>query len=169
MLMQQQFGLVSNGRDAVDRIRQMDAQTSEYASLESANDKLAMSKVSDRLRPVVVDCDRGEEHFQTIHRALARLERSSTIELEDLLQQTQDRLPRSATVLVILQEVTDRAALALGLLRRQGYSVSAIVNNYDSEPYRDAVGRLLANHIAVYHLHDEESIHQICKSLVLKY
>jgi hypothetical protein len=78
-------------------------------------------------------------------------------------------MPRDASVLVILQEVDEAAALALGMLRRQGYSVSAIVNNYDNEAFTAAVGRLLAQHIAVYHLLDEESVATICKEMVLRY
>lgn len=171
MLMQQQFGLVSNGRDAVDRLAKPISKSApdEYASLENAKLDLQMKKSSDRLEPVIVDCSRGPEQFNIIHRTLARLERTDGILLEDLLIESQNRMPRDATVLVILQEVTETAALALGLLARQGFSVSAIVNNYDNEAFRTAVGRLLANRISTYHLFDENSIPQICKEMVLRY
>lgn len=171
MQMQQQFGLISNGRDAVDRIaeEQFESASSDFQSLETARESLRMRSSSDRLRPVVLPCNRGPEHFQTIHRALARLERTSGAPLEDVLFQTQSRMPRDATVLVILQNVTESAALALGMLARQGYSVAAIVNNYEDEALQIAVGRLLANRVAAYHLHDETSIPQICKEMILKY
>jgi uncharacterized protein (DUF58 family) len=168
MQMQQQFGLISNGRDAADRFATT-ARASEFDSLEDAQQTVAMRGSSDRLRPVILPAARGPEHFVEIHKTLARLERTSGMLLEELLLETQSRMPRDASVLVILQEVDESAALALGMLRRQGYSVSAIVNNYDNEAYTAAVGRLLAQHIAVYHLLDEDSVATICKEMVLRY
>lgn len=169
--MQQQFGLISNGRDAVDRIAEgADKEGKlDFDSLDGARDTLRMRSNSDRLRPVVLPCNRGPEHFQALHRSLARLERTNGLPLEDMLLQTQSRMPRDATVLVIVQNVTESAAMALGLLARQGYSVAAIVNNYEDEALQVAVGRLLANRVAVYHLLDESSIPQICKEMILKY
>ena len=124
---------------------------------------------SERLRPVVLPAARGPEHFAQCHQTLARLERTDGLPLEDLLIETQSRLARDATVFVILQEVTETAALALGLLVRQGYSVAAIVNNYENDAFEIALSRLLAQRIAVYHLLNEESIPSICKDLVLRY
>lgn len=171
MQMQQQFGLISNGRDAADRIaeEELGSASTDFHSLETARESLRMRSSSDRLRPVVLPCNRGPEHFQTIHRALARLERTSGAPLEDVLLEAQSRMPRDATVLVILQNVTESAAMALGMLARQGYSVAAVVNNYEDEALQIAVGRLLANRVAAYHLHDETSIPQICKEMILKY
>ncbi|MCA9127863.1 MAG: DUF58 domain-containing protein [Planctomycetales bacterium] len=171
LLLQQQFGLVSNGRDAVDRLTQpvKSPDGQEFDSFAQAKKQLSMKRESDRLRPVVLPLNKGPEHFSQIHRALARLERTDGLPIEELLIEIQSKMPRDATVLVIVQEVSESAALALGLLRRQGYSVAAIVNNYDNEAFTTAVGRLLAQYIAVYHLFDEQSIPQICKTLVLKY
>lgn len=166
--LQQQFGLISNGRDVADRVVEK-SSTSEYRSLEEAQRSVAMLNKSDRLRPIVIPIGRGPEHFVHLHRTLARLERSDGMTLEELLFESQSRLPRDASVIVILQQVDDTAALALGMLRRQGYSVSAIVNNYDNEAFTSAVGRLLAQQITVFHLLDEESIPQICKEMVLRY
>lgn len=163
MQMQQQFGLISNGRDAADRLAE--EQPRDFASRESAQRQSAMMQRSDRLRPVIVPAGRGPELFMQMHKTLARLERTDGLELPDLLIETQSRLPRDATVLVIVQQVDDSAALSLGMLRRQGYAVSAIVNNYDNDAYLEAVGRLLAQHIRVYHLLDEASISQICTAM----
>ncbi len=168
MLMQQQFGLVSNGRDASDRAGSPVGKA-EFESMESAQAQVAMRSGSDRLRPVVLPTGRGAAHFVEVHKALARLERTSGMPLQDLLLETHSRLPRDASILVILQDIDETAALALGMLRRQGYSVSAIVNNFENEAFTTASARLLTQHIAVYHLLSEESIPAICKSLVLKF
>jgi len=167
MHMQQQFGMVSNGRDAADRMAE--ASSGEYQSRQAAWRRSGMRASSDRLRPLVIPAGRGPEHFTHLHKVLARLERTDGLRLPDLLLEAQGRLPRDATVMVIIQEVDETAALALGMLRRQGYSVAAIVNNYENEVYTAALARLMAQHIAVYHLLDEASVPQICKQLVLRF
>ncbi|MEZ6134010.1 MAG: DUF58 domain-containing protein [Pirellulaceae bacterium] len=168
MQVQQPFGLVSNGRDAADRFAEATAGQ-EFASMEEASRRVAMQQSSDRLRPVILPADRGPEHFVAIHKTLARLERTDGLRLDELLVEAESRIARDTTVLVIVQEVNETAALALGMLRRRGFSVSAIVNNFDNEAYTSAVGRLLAQHIVVYHLLDERSIPTICKDMVLRY
>ena len=168
LLADQQFGLVTNGRDAADR-GAINRGIADYASLADAEQNLAMQATSDRLRPVTYAAARGPVHFHHVHRALARLERSDGLSLPELLIESQSRLPRDASVLVIVQEVDDAAAVALGLLRKHGYAVSAIVNNYENEAYTSAVGRLINQHVPVYHLLDESSIPHICAAVVLKY
>lgn len=165
MQMQQQFGMISNGRDAADRMAE--EQMGEFESRAAARRQANMRSTSDRLRPVVVPTGRGAEHFIQLHKTLARLERTDGLTLPVLLIETQSRLSRDATVLVIVQEVDEAAALALGLLKRQGFSVAAIVNNYENDAYETAAGRLLAQRIAVYHLLDEQSIAQICTQMVM--
>lgn len=167
MQMQQQFGLISNARDAADRIAEQSQR--EFETREQARSTAAMRVRSDRLRPIVVPLDRGPEHFTQILKLLARLERTDGLTLPELLLEAESRLPRDATLLVIVQEVDERAALALGMLRRRGYAVATIVNNYENEAYTTALDRLLAQRIDVYHLLDEESIHQICTDLALRY
>lgn len=168
MQLGQQFGMVSNGRDAADRMA-TERRLREFHDRDEAQQAVAMHSSSDRMRPVIVPTGRGPGQFEDVLKALARLERTDGLSLSELLLEAQSRLPRDATVMVIVQEVDDAAALALGMLRRQGYSVAAIVNNYDNESFTAAVGRLLAQRIAVYHLLDEDSISRICKELVLRY
>lgn len=165
MQMQQQFGMISNGRDAADRMAE--EQLREFESRESARRQAAMRQRSDRLRPVIVPLGRGAEHFIQLHKTLARIERTDGLKLPELLIESQSRLSRDATVLVIVQDVDEEAALALGMLKRQGYSVAAIVNNYENDAFDTATSRLMAQRIAVYHLLDETSIAHICTQMVL--
>lgn len=164
MQMQQQFAMISNGRDAVDRMAEESLR--EFESRAAARREANMRQVSDRLRPVILPIGRGAEHFMQLHKTLARLERTDGLTLPELLIESQSRMSRDATVLVIVQEVDEAAALALGMLKRQGYSVAAIVNNYENDAYETAAARLIAQYIAVYHLLNEESIAQICTQMV---
>lgn len=165
-LMNQPFGLISNGRDAADRVRALQASNS-YSDRESVREKTEMVSQSDRLRPVVLDANRGPEHFAEMHRTLARLERTDGMGIGDLLTETQSRLSRQLSVLVVVQQVDDSMALTLGLLRRQGFAVSAIVNQHLEDGFEDSAGRLLAYHVPVFSLPNEEAIPQVCRDLLL--
>jgi uncharacterized repeat protein (TIGR01451 family) len=161
-LMNQQIGLVSNGRDAADRIR-CEGPQHDYRTRKSARAAAAMLEASDRLAPVVVETRRGPEQFMRIREALARLELTDGFDLPSLLSETHSRLPRDATVIVILSAVTDQTAIALGNLRRQGYAVTAVLNLFEDYQYSVAAGRLLAEGIDTRHLKDEQSIVSICR------
>ncbi len=166
--MQQQFGLVTNGRDAIDRI-QHEGWVTDYRSRDAAQKSLRTESENSRLRPIIHPAGRGPEHFHQLHRTLARLERTDGLELSNLLLETQSRLPRDASVIAIVQQVDEMSALALGMLARQGYAVSAIVNHFEKETVHEASSRLIGQRIPVYHLYDEESIPHLCQRMLLKY
>ena len=58
-------------------------------------------------------------------------------------------------------------AIALGSIKRQGYSVVAIVNTFDDERFIQTTGPLLAEGIGAMHLKDEDSIRSICEKQAL--
>jgi uncharacterized protein (DUF58 family) len=165
-LMNQPFGLISNGRDAADRVRAMRGNDA-FSDRESARSNVEMKAQSDRIRPIVLGANRGPEHFAELHRTLARLERTDGLRLGDLLTETQSRLSRQLSVLVLVQEVDEAMALALGLLRRQGYSVTTIVNQHLQDGFEQSAGRLLAYHVPVFSLPNEETIPQVCRDLLV--
>ena len=165
-LMNQPFGLISNGRDAADRVRAFQS-TSAFSDRESARQNVEMRANSDRLCPVVLDANRGPEHFAELHRTLARLERTDGLGIGALFTETQSRLSRQLSVVVLVQQVDDAMALAIGLLRRQGYSVTAIVNQHAQDGLEESAGRLLAYHVPVFLLPNEESIPQVCRDLLV--
>jgi uncharacterized protein (DUF58 family) len=164
-LMNQPFGLISNGRDAADRVRQMQLER-QFSDRSSVRANVEMKAESDRLRPMVIEARTGPEQFSEIHRALARLERTDGLKFSDLLMETQSRLSRQLSVLVLLQQVEDELALALGLLRRRGFSVSAIVNQHDRDGLQDSAAKLVAYHIPVFALPDEASIPIVCRDML---
>ncbi len=165
-LMNQPFGLISNGRDAADRVRQMKLER-EFMDRSSVRADVEMNSKSDRLRPVVIDAKNGPEQFSEVHRTLARLERTDGLRFSDLLMETQSRLSRQLSVLVFLQLVDDELAMALGLLRRRGFSVSAIVNQHDQDGLQDSAAKLVSYHIPVFALPDEAAIPIVCRDMLL--
>lgn len=165
--MGQQIGLVTNGRDAADRIRQ-EGWDYDIRTRDAARESASMRDSSDRLQPVVVETRRGVDQLRQILEALARVELTDGLTLPQLVGETMDQLPRDATVIAILPRVTTEIAITLGGLRRQGYAVTAILNLYDEYDFAQAAGPLISQGIDVQHLKDEMSIVNVCRKFVLR-
>jgi uncharacterized protein (DUF58 family) len=166
-LLGQQIGLVTNGRDAVDRIRQ-EGWAHDYRSRSAALASAGMRDKSDRLAPLVVPTRRGPEQLRRILETLARVELTDGLPLPALIEEAGSRLPRDATVIAILPPGNTESAIALGNLRRRGFAVTALVNLHDEWDFAQAAGPLLAENIDVRHLKDEASIVEICRSFALR-
>lgn len=146
-LLNRQLGLASNGRDAADRIREemLAAESGAgYESRKGARDKYALGDEADRLRPVVVETRRGFDQFQKVREALARLELTDRTSFGGLALEMAARIPRDATVIAILPAVPVETAVALGMLRRQGFAVTAVLVSLVDEDRLAAHGRLAA-------------------------
>ncbi|MFP6603141.1 MAG: DUF58 domain-containing protein [Pirellulaceae bacterium] len=165
--MGQQIGLISNGRDAADRIRQQELGA-QASSRRQARDAGSMLDESDRLQPLVIDTRREVEQMLRIRETLARIELSDGLTLEQLTTETASRMPRDATVLAIIPRVDESTAIALGNLKRRGYAVSAILNLYDDMSFAEASASLLSQRIPTYHLKSEESIPGVCQNYLLR-
>jgi uncharacterized protein (DUF58 family) len=163
----QQIGLVTSGRDAVDRIRQ-EGWDFDYRSRDAAKKAAAMLDASDRLQPLVVPTRRGPEQFMRILETLARVELTDGLTFAELVTETDSRLPRDATVIAMLTNPTPEDVLVLGNLRRRGFAVTAILSVYDDHQYSHAAGRLLAEGIESRHLRDENSVVAICRRIVVR-
>jgi uncharacterized protein (DUF58 family) len=162
----QQVGLVTNGRDAADRIRQ-EGWAHDYRTRDEARKSASMREESDRLQPLVVETRRGPEQIQRILETLARVELTDGMTLTQLIGETTSRLPRDATVIAVLAEVTTQAALALGNLKRRGLAVTAILIMFDESALEKASGRLLAEGVDVRHVRDEATLAVVCQRQVL--
>jgi len=180
--MGQQIGLVTNGRDAADRIRE-EGWRREFRTRNAANQSVGMSSSSDRLRPVIVETQRGFEQFQRIRESLARLELTDGLSFSELLMEATSRLPRDATVVAVLGDVTTETAIALGNMRRSGFAVYAIVvlqggetslgsadgtRFMDSDGMIDKIGRLIAEGINVRHIDNEAAISDLCSEQLIR-
>ncbi len=160
--MGQQIGLVTNGRDAADRIRQ-EGWAGELRSRAAARKAVEMREHSDRLQPLVVPTQRGAEQLLRILETLARVELTDGLSFAQLVEETACRLPHDATVIAIVTALTSEIAEALGDLRRRGMSVTAVLNLYEEEDFVDGAARLLAQGIPAFYLRDREAIVTVCR------
>ncbi|MFV2066476.1 MAG: DUF58 domain-containing protein [Pirellulales bacterium] len=159
-------GLITNGRDAADRIRREGA-TGALASRADVRLAAGMSASSHRLEPVRVETRRGPEQLLRMLNALARLELTNGLSFAELVQETLSRIPRDASVVAVLTRVTGSMAIALGMLRRQGLTVTAVLNVYDESEFAEASGPLLTEGVTTRHLKDEAAVATVCGDVVL--
>jgi uncharacterized repeat protein (TIGR01451 family) len=166
-LMGQPIGLVTNGRDAADRVRLRDEivgrENQSWASRKALQQTVAARERDDRLRPLIVPSGRGADNFSRIREVLARVELTNGLPFEQLLIEAEPRLPRDATVIAVLANVTPEMALALGHFRRQGFAVSVILLAFDEVERIDSAGPLLAQGLQVRSVSDEKELYGFCE------
>lgn len=167
MLMQQQFGLLSNGRDAADRDDRKSA--AQIRNARKGSRSVVMRGKSDRLHRVVIPTAQA---VQPTFSMSARPGSARTHRWH-VARRAADRIAKPSVTRCIgdghlARSRRIRCLRSTGYVQ-QGYAVSAIVNNYENEAFTTASARLMTQHIAVYHLLSEDSIPEICKACMLKF
>lgn len=164
-MLNQPFGLISNASDAAERYS-FEEQSGIFSDRESLRQSTQMERKNERLKPIYIAPGTGPEKFHELHRTLARLERSDGLELPALVEEMQGRLPRYLSILFLLQNVDDRVATTLGLLRRQGFAVAAVLNQHELDGAMESEARLVAERIEVFPLPNESSIPSVCRNMM---
>jgi len=165
--MDQQLGLVTNGRDAADRIRQ-EGWDYDIRSRKAAKRAANMLDASERLEPVTVETRRGPEQLGRILQTLARVELTDGLTFPQLVAETAGRIPRDATAVAILASMSLETAIALGELRHKGIAVTAILNMYDDMAFAEASALLAAEGIDARQLKSVEALPTLCRQYVLR-
>ena len=153
----QPFALLTNGRDAVDRIREEGFAT-DYRTRGDAQKRAAMKDHDDRLRPVILPSDRGPVHYQELLRQLARLELSDGIPIAETVLGAQSRLARDTTLIVILQRCNPSTAAMFIGMKRRGWAITMIINTQDINDFIAAAGPFQSAGIETIHLANEQAL-----------
>jgi uncharacterized protein (DUF58 family) len=165
-LMGQQVGFISNGRDAADRIR-AEGWAYDAKSRSTIRNTASMMETNDRLRPILMEARTGPEQLDRIFHTLARLELTDGLSLTQLIQETEGRISRDATIVAIVPNTNAETVLALVNLKKRGFAVTALLNIYDDLDFTDAAIPLIAAGIDTRHLREEASIATICHAFTL--
>jgi uncharacterized protein (DUF58 family) len=165
--MGQQVGLVTNGRDAADRIRTEGWSHHQLFSRREAQ-AAGMRETSDRLRPVVVPTRRSSTQLGDILQTLARVEKTDGFTFPQLVVEAASQLPQSASVIAILTRVTPEIAVSLGSLQRRGLAVTAVINVFEDYQFAELSAPLLAERVETRHLKDRAAISRVCMNFVLR-
>lgn len=172
-LMGQQIGLISNGRDAADRIRE-EGWRAEFTTRADAQRRAGDPLANDRLQPVRVETRKGNEKLGEILEALARLEHTDGLDFAEMLVSASSRIPRDATVVPVMRQVTPAIALALGGLVQRGFLVTAVVVAFEREAIPEWAHPpewaelLLAQGIDFRMVNSEESIMNLCTEAIVR-
>lgn len=153
----QPFALLTNGRDAVDRIREEGFAT-DYRTRGEAQKRAAMKDHDDRLRPVILPSDRGPVHYQELLRQLARLELSDGIPIAETVLGAQSRLARDTTLIVILQRCDPSTAAMFIGMKRRGWAITMIINTQDINDFIASAGPFQSAGIKTIHLANEQAL-----------
>jgi uncharacterized protein (DUF58 family) len=153
-LLKQPLGLVSNGCDAAARIRAETAPILTEGTHEAVQQDreqlhklLGVGPMPPHLAPVEVPTRRGIDQLSQIRETLARLELNNGLSFAELTTIIAPRLPREATVIAIVPQVSVASAVALGRLRRLGFAVSVLLIMPEQTHTWEALGRLTAQKI----------------------
>jgi hypothetical protein len=165
--MGQQVGLVTNGRDAADRVRTEGWRHDQFVNRQAAR-ATGMLEKSDRLRPVIVPTRRSNTQLTDILHTLARVEKTDGLTFSQLVTEAASQLPQSATVIALLTSVTPETAISLGNLRRRGMAVTAIINVFEDYRFAELSVPLLSERIETRHLKDRAAIPRVCMKCVLR-
>jgi uncharacterized repeat protein (TIGR01451 family) len=163
----QQVGLLSNGRDAADRIR-TEGWEHDYRTRAAARTNAGMREQSERLQPIAVNTRRGAEQLMRIRETLARVELTDGLTLAQLVTETMSRMPHDATIIAVLPRATVDTALALGTLRRRGFAVVAVLILLDEDQFAASAAGLAAEGIEVRHVRDEMELSMLCQQQALR-
>jgi uncharacterized protein (DUF58 family) len=165
-LMGQQIGLVTNARDAAERIRTEGWDADPRTRQEARADAATVGEAKG-VEPLTVTTGRGPELFQRIRETLARAELTDKLTFAELVTQTAHRLPRDATAMAVLADVSAETAIALGNLKRRGLAVACILVQMADNTMVDAYGRLAAEGIRdIRHCPSEEALPELCSHSV---
>ena len=165
--MGQPVGLITNGRDAADRIRE-EGPVVEFETRAAARAAAVTELQSHRLRPIVIPTQRGEEGYCQILDTLARLELTNGMMFDALVEETRAQIPGNATLIAIVPEVTERMAVLLADLRHRGNSVTVIWVVFDEEEAPEWAARpdwakwLIGAGVEVRRVEDEAGVSAVC-------
>lgn len=167
----EQFAFATNARDAAERVA-TEGWRFEFTTRDAAQKVVAPAQLKDRLRPVVLEANTGDEHFHHLRETLARVELNDGLTLSQLVDEVESRLSRDTTVIVVVPQITEETAYALGALQRSGFKVLAVMITFGDEDYRDWAkpptwaGRLLAEGVEFRWIFDEAGLSSLCASEV---
>ncbi|MBI1176456.1 DUF58 domain-containing protein [bacterium] len=168
----QQVGLITNGRDAAERIR-TEGWRAAWTTRKDALQRFSERPPNERLEPIVIAPQRGPEQVERLHRTLARLEQTDGFRFDQMIHETASRIPRDTSVVAILTDVSVDTARALGELRRTGYAVTAVVVTRDVHELREwAVppewaGRLITEGIEIRPINSREALAELQAETVM--
>src|SRR5205085_12368864 len=139
----------------------------EASDRNTARQSAQEDEEKKRLQPLLIPTRRGLEQLQRMRELLACVELNAGLTFSQLIGESNARLPRDATVLAVLADVSVETALTLGTLRRRGFAVTAVLVLFEEDALERAHSRLMAEGVRdVRHLRSEAELPDLCRRQV---
>ncbi|NMC18976.1 MAG: DUF58 domain-containing protein [Thermogutta sp.] len=167
-LMNEPFGLICNGRDAVERAREEGWDPDPHNRLAAIRIQTSVGKAGRAAAPLILPPQRGPQQFQHVLEVLARVELYEGLSLADLIQETMPRIPLETTAVAFIGMLTAETASALEAVRRRGVQVVAIFNHPSELDFSVAAAQLADLGIETRHLPSEEYLPAFCSQYVYR-
>jgi len=155
----EQIGLFTNGRDAAEAAR-WEREARESTMRTEAASEAHGRDISWRLRPFSVRARRGIDHAKRLIEALARVEFSGGLALDESLLKYHGTIVRNSALLVVTTRVEPGLALVLAEMKRVGFAVTVFII-MDRSAYTEAQQYLLPENIDVIHIQNEDSLREV--------
>ncbi len=155
----EQIGLFTNGRDAAE-VARWEREAQEARRRSTAARAVHRKDVSFRLRPFAIRARRGVEQAMKLIEALARVEFTDGLAIEDSLVRYHGTIVRNSAMLVVTTQVTPALALVLAEMKAVGFAVTVFII-MDNAAYAKAQKYLLPERIDVVHIQNEDSLREV--------
>lgn len=166
-LMNEPFGLICNGRDAVERAREEGWDPDPHRRLAAIRVRTPVP-TGRAAAPLILPPQRGPQQFQHALEVLARVELYEGLSFADLIQETMPRIPLETTAVAFIGMLTAETASALEGVRRRGVQVVAVFNHPSEVDFAAAAARLAELGIETRHLPSEEYLPTFCSRYVYR-
>ncbi len=155
----QQVGFISNGRDAVERVK-LERATMTTATRSAMRTVASEELKSERLRPFELPARRGDTHIHDTLVALARLEQTDGLTFAEMLATEYHRLPRDNALIVLLGRFTRDTGEVLIEMKRCGFLVVVFVIDSNGE-FQQTVAYLMPEGLRCGHLRTDQDLQQL--------
>jgi uncharacterized protein (DUF58 family) len=162
--MKQTVALLSNGLDAVERVKREEG-SEESGSRREAREQARHREGEDRLRSVQVEPGRGAAQAGQILDSLARLELSEGMPLERMIREEAQGLSRDLSLVLITPSLGRSLLQSVARLRFWGFLVTVLL--VDNPEHMESAGPVLrAEGVQVLHVRDPEDLRSIAGGAV---
>lgn len=155
----EQVGMITNARDAAE-VAQFEVAAQQTLARTDADASVVGEAEPTRLSPLHVPTRRSPVQALQIAESLARVLPGASLDVEELIRNEYQRLPRHASLLPVVPGVTERLATLLAEMKLNGFAVSVFLIN-DEAGYREAAALLAPHHVDVFHIRHERDLHEL--------
>lgn len=160
----EQVGMLTNAFDAAEAAR-YEVESQQVLSREEAEAAVMGEADSDRISPLLVPTLKSPIQARKIAENLARVIPGHGLDAVELIMSEYSGLPRDATLIPVVPQVSERLALSLGQMKLMGFSVSVFFIK-DRSGYDEAASLLAQHNIHVFHIETERDLHEISPTLI---